>query len=212
MKPSSLLNAAPLLLLGAVLSACGQSNAATGGRPELPTDSEVRHPAAPKGSPVFLSLLTDSNESLYQVSVTADAASTKINLLALGDKYQGRTVPISAALPEGAVDVKVSDSAAKVLLLHWVMWQDKNSNGQLDGGESLPLLTHDRVVYADRAVNVTFQTLTPDMLQSWNFATGWSRAEHFVYQPLGTQTYRRSLKTNGLNRFELHLPTPITSM
>ena len=68
------------------------------------------------------------------------------------------------------MDVKVSDSAAKVLLLHWVMWQDKNSNGQLDGGESLPLLTHDRVVYADRAVNVTFQTLTPDMLQSWNFA------------------------------------------
>lgn len=212
MRTSPLMFAAPLLL-GALLSACGQSsNAATGGRPELPTDSEVRHPAAPKGTPVFLSLLTDANESLYQVSVTADATTTKVNPLALGDKYQGRTVPISAALPEGAVDVKASDSAAKVLVLHWVMWQDKNSNGQLDGGESLPLLTHDRVIYADRAVSVTFQTLTPDMLQSWNFAPGWSRAEHFVYQPLNTQTYRRSLKTNGLNRFELHQPTPITSM
>ena len=212
MKPF-LLNLAAPLLLGALLSACGQSsNAATGGRPDLPTDSEVRHPAAPKGAPVFLNLLTDANESLYQVSVAADTTSTKVNPLALGDKYQGRTVPISAALPEDAADVKVSDSAARLLLLHWVMWQDKNSNGQLDGGESLPLLTHDRVVYADRAVNVTFQTLTPDMLQSWNFAAGWSRAEHFVYQPLGTQTFRRSLKTNGLNRFELHLPTPITSM
>ncbi|GAA4009858.1 hypothetical protein GCM10022631_22940 [Deinococcus rubellus] len=203
--------AAPLLL-GALLSACGQSSPATGGRPELPTDSEVRHPAAPKGTPVFLSLLTDANESLYQTSVAADATTTKVDPLALGNKYQGRTVPISAALPEDAVDVKVSDSAAKVLLLHWVMWQDRNSNGQLDDGENLPLLTHDRVVYADRAVSVTFQTLTPDMLQSWNFALGWSRAEHFVYQPLTTQTYRRSLTTNGLNRFELHQPTPITSM
>lgn len=212
MKTTYAASLLPLLLLGSLLSACSaSSNTATGGRPELPTDSEVRHPAAPKGSPVFLSLLTDADESLYQTSVTADSVTTKIDPLALGDKYQGRIVPISGALPEDAVDVKVSDSAAKVLL-HWVMWQDKNSNGLLDDDESLPLLTHDQVVYADRAVNVTFQTLTPDMLQSWNFAPGWSRAEHFVYQPKDIQTYQRSLTTNGLNRFELHQPMPITSM
>ena len=76
---ASLLNFAAPLLLGALLSACGQSsNAATGGRPELPTDSEVRHPAAPKGASVFLNLLTDAGESLYQVSVAADATATKV--------------------------------------------------------------------------------------------------------------------------------------
>lgn len=203
----------PLLLLGSLLSACSaSSNAATGGRPELPTASEVRHPAAPKGASVFLSLLTEDNVSLYQVSVKADATSTSVNPLALGDNYKGRSVPISDALPAGAVAVKISDSTAKVAVLHWLMWQDQNSNGLLDGGESLPLLTHDRVIYADQAVSVTFQTLSPDMLQTWNFSQGWSRAAHFVYQPLKTQTYRRSLETNGLNRFEMHEPTPITSM
>ncbi|AZI44561.1 hypothetical protein EHF33_16760 (plasmid) [Deinococcus psychrotolerans] len=212
MKTTYAASALPLLLLGSLLSACSQSNAATGGRPELPTASEVRHPAAPKGAPVFLSLLTEGNVSLYQVSVKEDATSTSVNPLALGDGYKGRTVPISEALPADAVDIKVSDATAKVVLLHWVMWQDKNNNGSLDGGESLPLLSHDRVVYADQAVNVTFQTLSPDMVQKWNFAQGWSRAAHYVYKPLDTQTYRRSLETNGLSRFELHQPTPLTSM
>lgn len=104
-----------------------------------------------------------------------------------------------------------SEPTAQVLLLHWVMWQDANSNGTREAGEELPLLSHDRAVYADKAVTLSFLTATPNMKQTWTFAAGWSRAAHFVYLPEDSKTYQRTLSTDLLQRYELHEPTAITS-
>ena len=203
----------PTALLGSLLTACSAGTASpTGTRPDLPTGAEVRHPAAPSGSPVYLSLLSDSGESFYQTSVAAGASSTTVDPSKWLGKEVGKTETVSALVPESATNLKFSYASAQVLLLHWVIWQDKNSNGKLDDGESLPLLSHDRVVYAAEPVSVSFTTPSPKMNQTWTFAKGWSRAAHFVYLPQDTATYQRSLTTTLPQRFELHLPTPITSM
>ncbi|MPY66669.1 hypothetical protein F8S09_08175 [Deinococcus sp. SDU3-2] len=200
-----------LLLSLLALTACGAGpSSPTGGRPELPTGVEVRHPAAPAGTTVYLNLLTESGESVYQQAVTAGATRTEVNP-ALWREQSGRARPIEDWLPEGADDLQVSAPGTPVLLLHWVMWQDRDGNGQRAAGETLDLMTHDRAVYAEKAVTVTFKTAAPDMRQQWQFAAGWSRAEHYVYLPSGQSTYRRSLQTQGLGRYELHVPTPITS-
>lgn len=212
----------PLLALPAglvlLLASCGSGSgsvaspsAATpgGGAPALPSASEVRHPAAPAGTPVFLSLLSDGGESFYQVAVKAGDTSTAINPARWRGKEAGKTVDIATLIPAGAVQTSVP--SAQVLLLHWVMWQDVNSSGVRDAGEALPLLSHDRAAYSDRAVAVSFQTATPNMKQTWNFAQGWSRAAQYVYLPEDSKTYQRSLSTDPLQRYELHEPTDITS-
>ena len=45
----------------------------------------------------------------------------------------------------------------------------------------------------------------------WSLREGWSRAEHEVYLPLGSRTYRRSLRSAEVQQYTLHVPTPITS-
>lgn len=199
----------PLLLLGLALTACGAASpGATGGRPPLPTGVEVRHPAAP--SATYLNLVTEAGESVYQKAVSTGATRTEVDPAA----WQGRANLAQAVegwIPAGATDVKVSAPGTGAVFLRWLMWQDKDSDGQRDEGETLDLMTHDRVVYAGKAVTVDFRTATPDMVQHWQFAQGWGRAEHYVYLPLNSTTYRRSLETQGLGRYELHVPTPITS-
>nr|WP_246581106.1 hypothetical protein [Deinococcus aestuarii] len=203
----------PLLaLLAAALTACGSSSSSTGGRPPLPSGVEVRHPAAPIGGTVYLNLLTESGESVFQQAVTAGATSTAVNVNPAS--WQGPVSlaqPVESLLPAGAEGVQVSAPGTRVLFLRWLMWQDRNSSGTRDPGEALDLMTHDRVVYAAGAVNVSFTTAEPKMLQRWQLGQGWGRAEHFVYLPLGSDTYRRSLESQGLQRYELHVPTPITS-
>lgn len=198
-------------LLSAGLAACSSASPAAvpvGGRPGLPTGAEVRHPAAPAGA--YLNLLSDAGESFYQVSVKAGDTVTTVDPAKWRGKETGKTGPVAGLVPAGATSVVVSD-AAQVLTLHWIMWQDSNSNGAREDSEVLPLMSHDRAVYADKAVTVEFKTATPDMQQHWTLAAGWSRAAHFVYLPSGSSTYRRSLSTDLVQHYELHVPTPSTS-
>jgi hypothetical protein len=200
-----------LALLGLILTACGGGTpAGTGGRPALPTGVEVRHPPAPTGASVYLNLLTEAGESVYQTAVTAASTRTEVNP-AFWQSNSGLAQPVETLLPAGATNVKVSAPGTPVLLLHWLMWQDRNSNGTRDPDEALDLMTHDRAVYAVGAVTVSFTTAEPNTAQRWQFAGGWGRAEHYVYLPQGSATYRRSLASQGLQRYELHVPTPVTS-
>lgn len=197
-------------LLMAGLSACSAGQTSVGGGlPPLPSGAEVRHPAAPSGAPVYLNLLTDDGLSLYQAQVKAGTTVTPVEPLKWRGKEAGLTRPIVDLLPEGA---SISNTAAKVLLARWVAWQDKNENGTRDDGEALPLMTHDRCAYASAAVTASFQTLTPEMVQTWRLEGGWTRLEHYVYRPLDSGTYRRSLTSSSVEIFELHEPTPVTSM
>ncbi len=72
-------------------------------------------------------------------------------------------------------------------------------------------MTHDRVAYASQPFTAIFRTVTPDMQQTWKLSGGWSRAEHYVYLPEGSKTYIRSLESAGVQRYTLHVDTPITS-
>lgn len=192
------------------LMACGAaSTASPGGRPALPTGAEVRFPAAPTGA--YLNLLTDAGLSVYQISVSAASTSAEVDP-AKWVATSSQAVAVETLIPTGTVGTPtVSAPGTKVLLLHWLMWQDKNTNGTRDAGEDLALLSHDRVAYAGAAVTVDFTTATPDMHEKWTLSAGWSRAEHYVFLPSNTATYQRTLSSNTLNRTTLHLPTPVTS-
>ncbi|RJF72555.1 hypothetical protein D3875_14395 [Deinococcus cavernae] len=197
----------PLLLGALLLGACSQSPGGTGsGRPELSSGIEVRFPAAP--SSAYLSLLTGSGESVYQVAVPAGATSVAVD----GSKWGAQAAnaeSILEFLPAEALNVSVNAAGIKANFLHWVMWQDKNSDGKLTAGEALDLMTHDRVAYVSQDAEVKFST--PSMNQVWKLKQGWSRAEHYVYLPTGSATYQRRLESSGVQRYELHLPTPVTS-
>ena len=203
----------PAVLLGSLLTACSGGTASpTGTVPDLPTGAEVRHPAAPAGSPVYLSLLTDAGESLYQTAVAAGETVTSVDPAKWQGKETGRTVRADTLAPAGASNINLSAADTQVLLLHWTLWQDANNDGTLNDGEALALLTHDRVAYSSAPLTLSFQTADPKMNQSWQLAQGWSRAAHFVYLPNGSTTYQRSLNSALPQRYDLHLPTPITSM
>jgi hypothetical protein len=194
-------------LLSVGLMACSAaSNASPGGRPPLPTGAEVRFPAAPANA--YLNLLTDSGTSVYQISVPVGNTSVAVDP-AQWTATSSQAVPVETLLPAGVVGTPtVSPAGTKVLLLHWLMWHDKNTNGTRDAGEDLALLSHDRVAYASAAVTVDFTTVTPDMHQTWTLGAGWSRAEHYVFLPRGTTTYQRTLSSSAVYRTTLHLPTP----
>ena len=198
----------PLLLLtvGAVLLAsCSAANSG-GERPPLESGIEVRFPPAPTDA--FLSLLTAGGESVYQVRVDAGKTSVSVD----GSKWasqSAKALPLLDFLPGDAGPAGVSAEGIKANFLHWVMWQDKNSDGKRDSGETLDLMTHDRVVYVSQNAEVKFST--PSMNQVWKLNQGWSRAEHYVYLPKDSGTYKRFLTSSGLQRYELHVPTPVTS-
>ncbi|THF83634.1 hypothetical protein E7T09_21680 [Deinococcus sp. KSM4-11] len=194
------------------LMACSASSGApNGGRPPLPTGAEVRFPAAPGNA--YLNLLTDAGESVYQISVPSGSTSAEVDPAKwAGATTEAKAQPVASLLPAGVTGTPtISTPTAKVLLLHWLMWQDKNTNGTREAGEDLAVLSHDRVAYASAAVTVDFTTATPDMHQTWTLSSGWSRAEHFVFLPENQTTYQRTLSSSTLNRTTLHLPTPETS-
>ena len=201
-------------LLPLLLIACAQGTGSpTGTIPDLPTGAEVRSAVVPGGAPVYLSLLTDGGESVYQTTAAAGSIVTAVDPSAWKAKFTGRTVAIETLIPAGATDVSISPAGAQVLLLHWTMWQDKNTNGTLDDGEALALITHDRVAYSDKALSVSFQTAAPNMVQTWTLKAGWSRAAHYVYRPDDSKNqFQRSLESTLPQRYELHIPTPFTSM
>ncbi|CAM3699794.1 hypothetical protein [Deinococcus frigens] len=206
------LNLTVLSGLGLLLAACSAGNSAApdGGRPPLPTGVEVRFPAAPTNA--YLSLLTEDGTGVYQVSVPAGATSAEVDP-ARWQAEEKNAQDVSLLLPAGTVEgsLKGSIGDAMARFLRWTMWQDKNANGIRDDGETLDLMTHDRVAYASQPFTAIFKTTPPDMQQSWKLAAGWSRAEHYVYLPRGSKTYIRSLETVKLQRYILHVETPITS-
>ena len=196
----------PLTLGAVLLAACSAANPG-GERPPLPSGIEVRFPAAPANA--FLSLLDESGKTVYQLAVPAGKTSIGVDAAGWATTTQeaSATDPKTYA-PQDAL-LHVSSADLKIVLLHWVMWQDKNTNGQLDSGEQLDLMTHDRVTYANQTGDVHFTA--GNMYQSWKFTQGWSRAEHYVYLPKNSATYQRSLTSSGLERYELHVSTPVTS-
>jgi len=198
--------------LGLLLASCsaGNADAPDGGRPPLPTGVEVRFPAAPANT--YLSLLTEEGASVYQRSVTAGLTRVEVDpdgWKAEEKNAQDVTLLLLAGIVEGSVKANIGDARAR--FLHWSMWQDRNTNGTRDEGETLNLMTHDRVAYASQPFTVSFKTAAPNMQQTWKLNGGWSRAEHYVYLPEGSQTYIRSLESNPVQRYTLHVETPITS-
>ncbi|WP_415787807.1 hypothetical protein [Deinococcus saxicola] len=109
----------------------------------------------------------------------------------------------------GSLKGSIGDAQAR--FLGWSVWQDANTNGVRKGGETLELMTHDRVAYATQPFTAIFRTITPDMQQTWQLAVGWSRTEPYVYLPRGSKTYVRSLESAELQRYTLHVDTPMTS-
>lgn len=209
MKRSLMTGLLGLLPLG--LIACGAATTGTpdGGRPPLPTGAEVRFPAAPANA--YLTLLTEGGQSVYQISVGVGKTSAEVDP-ARWTATSAQAVAVETLIPAGTTAAPtVSAAGTKVLLLHWMMWRDANTNGTRDAGEELALLSHDRVAYASADVTVDFTTTTPNMHQTWTLKSGWSRAEHYVYLPRDTATYQRTLSSSSLNRTTLHLPTPVTS-
>lgn len=209
MKCMHLLALGGLALLLASCSA-GNADAPDGGRPPLPTGVEVRFPAAPANT--YLSLLTEEGTSVYQRSVGAGVTGIEVDPAgwkAEEKNAQDVTLLLPAGIVEGSVNADIGDARAR--FLHWLMWQDKNTNGTRDDGETLNLMTHDRVAYASQAFTVSFRTTTPDMQQTWKLNAGWSRAAHYVYLPEGARTYLRSLESDPVQRYTLHVETPITS-
>ena len=205
------MNRLPLLIPALVLAACGAApSAPDGGRPPLPTGVEVRFPAAPAGS--FLTLVTAQGESVYEVPVPAGTTVLAVNP-ARWAGASARAQELSTLLPAGMVAGSLTQSTpgARVTLLEWLMWRDHNSNGTRDEGEKLALMSHDRVVYSTQAADVSFRSASPEMQQRWTFEAGWSRAEHYVYLPLNSATYQRSLSSAATDRYTLHEPTPVTS-
>lgn len=198
--------------LGLLLASCAASPAAApdGGRPALPTGVEVRFPAAPANA--YLSLLTEDGKSVYQLSVTAGATSAEVDPARWQSEeknVQDVTLLLPAEIVAGSLRGSIGDAQAR--FLRWSMWQDSNTNGVRDSGETLDLMTHDRVAYATQPFTAIFRTTPPDMQQTWQLAAGWSRAEHYVYLPRGGTTYIRSLESTKLQRYTLHPDTPITS-
>lgn len=206
------LNLIALAGLGLLLASCGASPSAApdGGRPPLPTGVEVRFPAAPTNA--YLSLLTEDGKSVYQLSVPAGATSIEVDPArwqAEAKNAQDVTLLLPAGIVDGSLKGSIGDAMAR--FLRWAMWQDSNANGIRDDGETLDLMTHDRVAYASQPFTAIFRTTTPDMQQTWKLSGGWSRAEHYVYLPGGSKTYIRSLESAGVQRYTLHVDTPITS-
>lgn len=206
------LNLTALCGLGLLLASCSAGNPAApdGGRPPLPTGVEVRFPAAPANA--YLSLLTEQGQSVYQRSVPAGSTGLEVNpdgWKAEEKNAQDVALLLPEAMVPGSLTGNVGDAAAR--FLRWAMWQDRNTNGVRDDGETLDLMTHDRVAYATQPFTLAFATATPDMQQTWTLKAGWSRAEHYVYLPAGSATYRRSLESSAVQRYTLHVDTPVTS-
>ena len=65
---------------------------------------------------------------------------------------------------------------------------------------------------AEKAVKVEFDTETPAMHHVWTLNQGWTRAEHYVYCPLGSSTFQRLSRSTAAWDFWLHTATPVTSM
>lgn len=194
------------LLGGAVLTSalvsCGQNSSAPdlGGLPPLATGITVRFDAAPADT--YLTLSTEGGEVVYQKAVGEGARSFTPDL----NDWRN--------LSSRAAPIKLSSGVTTeaLLFLKWGMFQDRNKSGKPDDGEWLDRMTHDRVAYAEKAVKVEFDTEAPPMHHLWTLNQGWSRAEHYVYRPLGSGTFQRLSRSTALWDFWLHPATPLTSM
>ena len=107
-KRPLLLSALPVCA-ALLLAGCGSSTSVSGvpsipggGAPALPSGAEVRHPAAPTGNSVYLTLLSDNGESFYQVAVKEGATSTEVDPAKWRGKAVGKTGVLTALLPAGA--------------------------------------------------------------------------------------------------------------
>ncbi|MDO4245099.1 MAG: hypothetical protein Q4C89_03655 [Deinococcus sp.] len=190
------------IVLTSALVSCGQNGSAPdlGGLPPLATGITVRFDAAPANT--YLTLSTEGGEVVYQKAVSEGAMSFAPDL------NDWRSLSSRAA----PIKLNTGVTTEPLLFLKWGMFQDKNTNGKPDEGEWLDRMTHDRVAYAEKAVKVEFDTETPAMHHVWTLNQGWTRAEHYVYRPLGSSTFQRLSRSTAAWDFWLHTATPVTSM
>lgn len=195
--------------LATLLAACGGSApSAEGGRPALPTGISVQHPAAPANA--YLLLLDENEKTVYQQAVKEGETSTQISHTGWMNDLSAAQ-PLSSIVPEHTTYRNNTQATTKVLFYHWRLWHDSNTNGQREAGELLQSMSHDRMVYAEKPIALSYTTSQPKMQQHWNLRSGWNRAEHYVYLPNGHDTYQRIFETAAVPLFKLHIPTPITS-
>lgn len=190
------------VLVTSALVSCAQQGAGPdlGGLPPLPSGITVRFDAAPANT--YLTLSTEGGEVVYQKAVNEGAMSFTPDL------NDWRSLSSRAA----AIKLNTGVTTEPLLFLKWGMFQDKNKSGKPDEGEWLDRMTHDRVAYAEKAFRVEFDTETPPMHHVWALSQGWSRAEHYVYRPLGSSTFQRLSRSTAAWDFWLHPATPVTSM
>ncbi len=210
------------LLTAAALTACGSGTSALGDRlPVTPPDPETGVPAAatdlvtfdpvPNGAPTYLGLQDMDGRLRGVIPVAGGATQLKLDVTQLRGFAAGavRVAPASL-IPQGATMTDVTGADARVAVLSLVMFQDANKNSVLDDGELLPRMTHDRLIYTDKAFILSYRTASPEIQSRWNIEGGLTRAEHYVYLPKADDVYRRAMTSAPL-AFYLHVPTPLTS-
>lgn len=208
-----------LLPLAGALASCGQGAGMiplppNGLPPVADAAVTVRFPAQPCADTYFV--LRDEGGVVRSKTPLGAGASCTTLTLAKSDVLSalGATPRVDARtlVPNGAVNVTVSNETARVAALRPAMFKDADRDGTLDAGEELPLMTHDLLVYAESSFTASFETRGPDVRHTWNVAPEFSRVQHYVYLPFGSQLYRRSMTSTQKLRLELHVPTPVTSM
>lgn len=212
MKSTLLLSVLGIL----ALTACAGTPAADSGgnRPTARVTSLFEFPEIPGGAKVYLQFQDSSGKSVRLEELKAGETSRVLEIQNLGTPAAADLAAPLSFKPAGATVVQEpSPSSAKIYGLAPLIFTDKNGSGSLDDGELL-FMTHDRVLYSTTSFTAAYSEPvgSSTMLTKVSAQTGWTRLEHFVYLPLGSSEYKRTLTSAGDRTFYLHKPTPETSM
>jgi len=212
MKSSFLLSVLGIL----ALTACASTPAAESGgnRPTPRVTSLFEFPQIPSGPKVYLDFLDSSGKVMRHEELKAGETSKVLEIQNLGTPAAADLAAPLSFKPTGATVVQeTSPLSAKIYGLAPIIYTDKNSSSGLDDGELL-FMTHDRVLYATAAFTAAYSEPinSSTMTTKVSAQTGWTRLEHFVYLPLGSSEYKRSLTSTQDRTFYMHKPTPENSM
>ena len=217
MKSPLLLSVLVPSILGVLaLTACAGTPAADSGgnRPTARVTSLFEFPEIPGGAKVYLQFQDSSGKSARQEELKPGETSKVLEIQNLGTPNPANLAAPLSFKPVGATVTKEpTPSSAKIYGLALLIFVDKNASGGFDEGELL-FMTHDRVLYSTAAFTAAYSESVnaKTMTTTVSAEVGWTRLEHFVYLPLGSSEYKRTLTSTGDRTFYLHKPTPETSM